>query len=135
MTRYKDLLRSFAVLIVFSLPLAIPVASQVNTGDITGRVTDEQGHVVPGATVTATNKGTGASRTVITNDAGEYTLTQLPPGKYDLTVEAKNFSKALAQDFELNVGSKPTLNLTQAGRIVSNCRCYDGKRPRGNNQI
>ncbi|MGH9882861.1 MAG: TonB-dependent receptor domain-containing protein, partial [Pyrinomonadaceae bacterium] len=76
-----------------------------------GRVTDEQGRVVPGATVTATNKGTGAVRTVTTNENGEYTLTQLPAGKYDLTVEAKNFSKALAADFELNVGAKTTQNI------------------------
>jgi hypothetical protein len=90
--------------------LAVPTAAQETRGDITGRVVDAQGHVVPGATVTATNKGTGAARAAITNDAGEYTITQLPAGKYDLTVEAQNFNRALAQDFELNVGSKVTQN-------------------------
>ncbi|MFN2494184.1 MAG: TonB-dependent receptor domain-containing protein, partial [Pyrinomonadaceae bacterium] len=101
-----------AVVIVFALSicLTVPSYAQVNTGDITGRVEDQQGRVVPGATVTATNKGTGAARIATTNDAGEYTLAQLPPGKYDLIVEAQNFSKAIAKDFELNVGAKPTLN-------------------------
>src|SRR6185437_4204157 len=80
----------------------------------------QQGRVVPGATITATNKGTGVTRTATTDDAGDYTITQLPPGKYDLSVEAKNFSKALAQDFELNVGAKVTKNFElQPGEITA----------------
>jgi len=101
-----------AAVMVFALTvfLGVPTLAQETRGDITGRVVDEQGRVVPGATVTATNKGTGAARTATTNDAGEYTITQLPAGKYDLTVESKNFSKALAQNFELNVGATVTQN-------------------------
>jgi hypothetical protein len=101
------------VLVAFALVvfLAVPNYAQVTTGDITGRITDAQGRVVPGATVTATNKSTGASRTSITDEGGDYTIAQLPAGRYDVTVEAKTFSKALLQDFELNVGAKPTLNL------------------------
>jgi carboxypeptidase family protein/TonB-dependent receptor-like protein len=94
----------------FSVLFAAPAYAQETRGDITGRVVDEQGHVVPGATVTATNKGTGAARSATTNDVGEYTITQLPPGKYDLTVEASNFSRSLAPDFELNVGARVTQN-------------------------
>jgi hypothetical protein len=98
----------------------LPTHAQVNTADITGRVTDQEGHVVPGATVTATNKGTGAARSVTTDDAGDYTITQLPPGKYDISVEAKSFSKALAQGFEINVGAKVTKNFElQPGEITA----------------
>ncbi|MDQ6652899.1 MAG: TonB-dependent receptor, partial [Acidobacteriota bacterium] len=100
------LIFAFALSVLF----AAPCYAQETRGDITGRVVDEQGHVVPGATVTATNKGTGAARSTTTNDVGEYTITQLPPGKYDLTVESKNFSRSLAPDFELNVGAKVTQN-------------------------
>ena len=60
--------------------------------------------------VTATRQGTGAFRTATTNDSGDYTITNLPPGKYDITVESANFSKALAKDFELNVGATVTQN-------------------------
>jgi hypothetical protein len=95
---------------VFSVLFAVPCYAQETRGDITGRVVDEQGHVVPGATVTATNKGTGAARSATTNDVGEYRINQLPAGKYDLTVEAKNFSRSLAPDFELNVGASVTQN-------------------------
>jgi len=98
----------------------LPAYTQVSTADITGRVTDQQGRVVPGATITATNKGTGVARTATTDDAGDYTITQLPPGKYDLSVEATSFSKALAQDFELNVGAKVTKNFElQPGEITA----------------
>ncbi|MEP6718595.1 MAG: TonB-dependent receptor, partial [bacterium] len=100
------------VVVVFALfvLLAVPTYAQAIRGDIEGKVVDEQGRVVPGATVTATHKGTGATRTATTNDSGEYALTNLEPGKYDLTVESANFSKALAKDFELNVGAKVTQN-------------------------
>jgi Carboxypeptidase regulatory-like domain/TonB dependent receptor len=108
--RNHVLCRIFAIAITLSIAFLGHVCAQVTTGDITGRVTDEQGRVVSGATVTASNKATGASRTATTNDEGEYTLTQLPPGKYDVTAEASNFSRALAQDFELNVGAKVTQN-------------------------
>ena len=106
----KSCRRILSVVSLLTFAFISPAYSQVSTADITGRVTDEQGRVVPGATITATNKGTGAARTVTTDDAGEYTITQLPPGKYDLSVEAKNFSRALSPDFELNVGAKATKN-------------------------
>jgi hypothetical protein len=107
MRLYRNLLTAvFAICILF----VAPGYAQETRGDITGRVVDEQGHVVTGATVTATNKGTGAARSATTNDSGEYTITQLPAGKYDLTVEAKNFSRSLAPDFELNVGARVTQN-------------------------
>jgi hypothetical protein len=102
--------RFFLVVFALIIFVAVPTYAQETRGDIAGKVTDEQGRVVPGATVTATNKGTGVGRTATTDDAGEYVLTGLPPGKYDLTVESSNFSKALARDFELNVGAKVTQN-------------------------
>jgi hypothetical protein len=102
--------QALTIIFASTVLFVLPSQAQVTTGDITGRVTDEQGRVVPGATVTATSKGTGAARTATANDVGEYTITQLPPGRYDLSVEAKNFSKAVAQDFELNLGAKVTQN-------------------------
>ncbi|HYX40726.1 MAG TPA: TonB-dependent receptor, partial [Pyrinomonadaceae bacterium] len=84
--------------------------AQQSTGDITGRVLDQQGGAVPNATVTARSKGTSFSRTTTTNEQGEYTLAELPPGAYEVTVEAKGFSKTLLKDYELNVGATQTQN-------------------------
>src|SRR5262249_22760713 len=102
--------QGLTVILLLAFVFIFPTYAQVNTADITGRVTDSQGNVVPGATVTATNKGTRVARTATTDEAGEYTITQLPPGKYDLSVEAKNFSKAVAENFELNLGAKVSQN-------------------------
>src|SRR5712692_6487359 len=110
MKRAKIFKTGIAIVFALSIVFVAPCIAQVTTGDITGRVTDPQGRVVAGATVTVTNKGTGASRTATTNDSGDYTVAELPPGKYDVTVEAKSFSKALLSDFELNVGAKVTQN-------------------------
>ncbi len=112
--------RALSVVSLLVFVFVFPAYTQVSTADITGRVTDQQGNVVAGAVVTATNKGTGAARTATTNDAGDYTITQVPPGKYDLSVEAKSFSKALAPDFELNVGAKVTKNFElQPGEVTA----------------
>ena len=99
-----------AAVCLLTIAFASPGVAQVTTGDITGRVTDPQGKVVSGATVTVTNKATSALRSATTNDSGDYTITELPPGKYDVAAEAKGFSKALLPDFELNVGAKVTQN-------------------------
>src|SRR5437870_435342 len=99
-----------AKLLVLTLFLCVAAGAQVTTGDIYGRVTDTGGAAVPNATITVHNKATGLSRSTQTNADGEYSLTQLSPGIYDVTAEAKNFNKPLFKDFELNVGAKQTLN-------------------------
>src|SRR6266581_6103839 len=121
MRHHAPILRSlFAkLLVVFALSI-VPAFSQVTTGDITGRVVDSQGAVVPGVTVTAVNKGTSFSRAATTDSTGVFTIAQLPPGRYDVTVQAQGFSKALVQDFELNVGTRPTLNFElKPGQITA----------------
>ena len=82
-----------------SLLIGSVVFAQVSTGDITGRVLDPQGNVVAGATVTAKNTATELTRSTTTNDEGEYTLSQLPPGTYEVAAEARGFSRSLQKDF------------------------------------
>jgi Carboxypeptidase regulatory-like domain/TonB dependent receptor len=98
-------------LFAMTLLFVAPVNAQVTTGDISGRITDEQQRVVAGATVAATNKGTGLVRTTTTNEGGDYTLSELTPGRYDVSVEAPSFSKSVVRDYEVNVGSTRTLNI------------------------
>ena len=62
--------------------LSIFAAGQAGTGAITGVVTDPSGAVVQGANVTATNTATGATRTVVSSDSGNYNLTSLAPGRH-----------------------------------------------------
>ncbi len=120
MTRYqRAILIASAAILVLSVLLPGHASAQVATGDLTGRVLDPGGAVVPGATVTARNTGTGLSRTATTNEDGEYTITQLPPGAYEVTVEAKGFSKSLLKDLQVLVGTKQTRNIElKAGAVT-----------------
>lgn len=99
---------------------AVPTLAQVTTGTIAGRVVDQGGRSVSGANVTATNKGTGTSRSTTTNDSGDFLITDQPPGKYDITVEASSFSKSVVRDYELNVGTARNLSIElQPGEITA----------------
>src|SRR5437879_10270198 len=68
--------------------------AQSSAADLRGYVRDQQSAVISGATVTARNPATNTSRSATTNDEGFYQILNLPPGDYDLTVEAPSFKKA-----------------------------------------
>ncbi len=65
---------------------------------IQGTVTDPQGGVVPGATVTLTSKETNISQTVTTSESGVYSISSLAPGHYTLTVDMPGFKKQVLED-------------------------------------
>ena len=78
--------------------------SQSNAADLQGTVKDSTGAAIAGATVTARNQATNASRTATTNDDGYYRIINLPPGDYEVTVEAPNFKKAVLTKVTVTVG-------------------------------
>src|SRR5882724_13574208 len=67
-------------------------AQDLDNVTITGRVTDQNGAIIPGATVTATLIGTGTLRTVVADADGRYRLIQLEPGVYNLKVSFTSFA-------------------------------------------
>src|ERR1044072_4264325 len=73
------------------------------TSSLTGTVTDPNGAVVSGATVTATNIATNVSPTAQTTDAGVYRFPTLPVGNYTVKVEAAGFSTAQLEQVVLTV--------------------------------
>jgi hypothetical protein len=78
--------------------------AQSTTGTLTGIVTDPQGAIVSGATITLTNSETRVETRTTSNDQGEFVFPSVPPGRYSLGVEATNFKKALATDLVVEVG-------------------------------
>src|SRR5688500_20334003 len=64
----------------------------VSTSEIKGRVSDPNGAVVAGATVTATDAEKGITRTTTSDSDGEYRLLTLPPGTYKIRGQASGFS-------------------------------------------
>src|SRR5262249_39821380 len=83
-----------------SLVFVSPAWAQFDRGQISGRVKDAQGAVVPGATVTAVNQQTQLSWNAVTDGTGFYTFPNLPAGKYDVTAELQGFKKALRPDVQ-----------------------------------
>ena len=80
-------MRTFRVVVcAFVLLLASAPAWAQATAELSGRVTDESGAVLPGVTVTATQTDTGFTRTVVTDDAGNWVMPNLPTGPYRLEV-------------------------------------------------
>jgi hypothetical protein len=82
-----------AFLCAFAWMLATPVAAQQTESRIAGRVTDPNGGVLPGVTVTAMSTQTGAVRTVVTDDTGRYTITNLSAGAYEVVTDMAGFAR------------------------------------------
>jgi len=96
---------------IFACASAAFAQSQSNAADLQGFVRDPQGAVVQNATVTARNPATNTSRTAMTNDEGFYQIVNLPPGDYELTVEAANFKRAVLPTVKLTVGQRADLDI------------------------
>src|SRR5439155_7759835 len=87
-------------------------------GEVTGRVTDPSGAVIPGASVALTNVNTNAVRNVVTTEAGAYTFTSIPPGFYRLRTELPGFKAAASEPFEVQVQQVVRLDMVlQLGQI------------------
>ncbi len=83
-----------------------PAASaQIDTGSIVGAVTDATGAVVPGASVTATQEGSGISVTTVTNQRGEYSIPNLRIGTYSVAAELQGFQRSVKQALRLNIAT------------------------------
>src|SRR5215469_5100308 len=83
----------FFALLALLLAGSITALSQQITGSIVGTVKDQQGAVVNSATIRATNTDTGFSRSVPTNEYGEFRIDYLPVGNYTVEADAANFKK------------------------------------------
>src|SRR2546423_14725269 len=98
--------------LVFS---AVPsLLAQQGTSDIGGRVTDEQGAVLPGVSVIITNEQTGALREITTGPDGTYHASQLIPGRYKVTAKLASFRTFERSGQVLPVGQTLTINVTLA---------------------
>ena len=84
--------RSAAAAVWLLCGASIVLAQGVQTGAVRGRVTDEQGLPVPGATVTASSAALQGLRVTTTDTQGGYTIAALPAGDYTVTYELANFA-------------------------------------------
>ncbi|HEY6393063.1 MAG TPA: carboxypeptidase regulatory-like domain-containing protein, partial [Bryobacteraceae bacterium] len=102
-----------AVAFVAVLTLAAGIASaQAISGDVIGTVVDATGAAVPSATVTVENVATGVKANATTSQAGEYRVSNLLPGAYNVTVTAKGFTAASVKNLTVEVNRAVTANVT-----------------------
>ncbi|SEG55284.1 Carboxypeptidase regulatory-like domain-containing protein [Bryocella elongata] len=88
----KSVVCSFALATLLLFMTATAALAQTTLGGITGTVSDPQGSVVPGVSVTAVSKETGLQRTAVSNAEGTYALVNLPIGTYTLTFTRDGFA-------------------------------------------
>jgi hypothetical protein len=90
--------------------LAVPAFAQIRA-EINGTVTDTNGGVVPGATVTVVKVDTAATRTVTANDAGEYNVPALDIGVYKVTVSKDGFQTTTQENIVLQIGDRLRIDM------------------------
>jgi len=128
--------------VLIALAMALPAAAQSTAinGTIEGTVTDEQGAVLPGVTVTVTNVDTGDTRAVVTNESGLYRAPLLPLGTYRVEAELQGFKKyeqtgvtlragqTAVIDFKLGVGTlQETVTVTADAPLVDLGKIEQGR--------
>jgi hypothetical protein len=96
-------LMSFLLLTLLLACAAPVVSAQSDRGTLTGSVTDPNGGLVAGAKVTATNINTGEVREATTSDEGSYTIPELAPAPYKLSVEASGFKTSTVENIQVGV--------------------------------
>jgi hypothetical protein len=108
----RGVLSFLAVVSLVVLSLSIVSFSQELAATLTGTVTDPTGAVVAGATIVVHSQETGADvRTVTTSNSGNFNITNIPAGRYTVTVNNAGFQTYIAKDVDLNVAEKHTLDV------------------------
>ncbi len=93
---------------------SLPATAQTFRGTILGTVTDPQGAVVADAKVTARNVATALERSTVTDSEGNYTITELPIGIYEITIQAAGFKAAKVTDVKVEVASDRRVDVEMA---------------------
>src|SRR5579864_6583319 len=111
--------RSSFVLAVGVILSVLPLQAQVDTGSITGTVTDPSGAVVNGAKVTLTNEGTAAALAVTTGSDGSYTFSPVKIGSYKIEATAQGFKTITQSNIVVDVSANVLVNLKlQTGSVT-----------------
>jgi len=118
-------------LTILGLTLAAPAITGAQTTGATllGTIFDEQGAVLPGATVTVTNVETGWNRVVISDERGYYRAAALQPGRYEMKVELGGFNQQIRSGMTLTIGQEATIDVTLKLSSVQETVTVTGETP------
>ena len=125
----QRLLRGFC-LGTFCLLVTVTAAfAQLSTAQLSGRVADESGAVLPGVTVTAIQTDTGVSRTDVTDANGSYVLPNLPTGPYRLEVSLAGFRSYVQTGIVLQVAAAAVINAVLSVGALEETVTVEGAAP------
>ena len=100
-----------------------------STGTIQGRVTDAQGAVLPGVTVTATSPAALGAQTAVTSETGNYRVPALPPGVYAISYELAGFNTVRREGIQLSLGFTANVNVELALATLQETVTVTGESP------
>ena len=110
---FKLVFRVTSMLVVLGLFGTVNFTfGQGASGSLSGVVTDQQGGVIAGATVEATETSTGQKHTVTTSDNGSYTIPNLAVGVYTVTATGANFAPTTVRDLKISVAFNTNQDFT-----------------------
>src|SRR5215467_8052041 len=105
------MLRLTALCLILFATMMESAWAQAVWGSISGYVTDPAGSAIPRAVVTITNEKTGVHMQALTDSGGFYNVTNLVPGEYSVTVEAKGFARFTREHVILQVDATVRIDL------------------------
>src|SRR5690349_7628278 len=104
--------------VCFVLALTGILSAQSFQGSLRGRITDPKSATIPLARITILNEGTGAARTAVTTDQGEYIFAALTPATYTVVAEAPGFKKSTRAGIVVSTQTAVTIDLVmQLGEV------------------
>jgi hypothetical protein len=113
------LILAVASCLLVALCAASPSLAQVDTGSISGVVSDASGGAINGASVTLSNEGTGAELTTTTGSDGGFKFTPVRIGSYKLTATFQGFQTVVQRGINVNVGENVVSNFTLSPGAVT----------------
>jgi Carboxypeptidase regulatory-like domain len=119
----------YAAFLLVLAASAFPVCTQTTSGRIVGSVTDGSGTALPNVTIRVTNVDTNAARTVVSDGAGGYSVTNLPIGNYEVSAERSGFKRYQQRPIKLDVDQTARIDVKMEVGELSESVTIQGTTP------
>ncbi len=129
MNRWLSGLLIAAMAVAVAAPAYAQGGGASSTGTIQGRVTDAQGAVLPGVTVTATSPSALGAQTTVTTETGNYRFPAIPPGTYSVTYELTGFNIVKREGIQIALGFTANVNVELALATLQETVTVTGESP------
>jgi hypothetical protein len=120
---------AFAIALAFAGNASAQGGGASSTGTIQGRVSDAQGAVLPGVTVTATSPALIQPQTTVTSETGNYRFPAVPPGTYEVTYELAGFNTLKRSGISITLGFTANVNVELALATLQETVTVSGASP------